>query len=84
MAGSETKQDLLGQFLKITGYTKADVLAWNGERRTFVTDNGGKYRLDDDARNVIRMAGPSAPKLVDDDRAAEEAQREAAENAGSR
>jgi hypothetical protein len=52
----------LGIFLKKSGYTKADVLSTNGQKRTFVTSNGGKYQLTKQGEIRI-LKGPNYPSM---------------------
>jgi hypothetical protein len=49
-----------GIFLKKSGYTKADLLSVNDQKRTFVTSNGGKYQLTKQGEIRV-LKGPNFP-----------------------
>jgi hypothetical protein len=36
---------VLAKFLRVSGYEESDLLDYDTRRRTFVTNNGGKYHL---------------------------------------
>lgn len=51
------------QFLDATGYGSSDILSLNYSTRTFLTRNGGCYRVEEDGV-VTHLAGPAVD--VDD------------------
>jgi hypothetical protein len=48
--------------LKVSGYKEAQVMGSSEARRTFSTDNGGKYLLSKKGTNVRVISGPPTPK----------------------
>lgn len=56
---SESQGELRRLFFEATGYGSSDLLSLNYSTRTFLTSNGGKYRVDEDG-SISRIAGPSA------------------------
>lgn len=58
----ETASDAqLARFLKLSGYKKSDVIGSNESRATFVTDNGGSYKLVEKGKRIEVLAGPPFP-----------------------
>jgi hypothetical protein len=51
-------------FLKVTGYKESDIIASTESRRTFVTENGGKYLLSPKGSKVRVIAGPAYPNIL--------------------
>jgi hypothetical protein len=62
--------DLRERFLELSGYTKADIIGSNDERRTIVTANGGKYEVSKKGTRLRKLSGPDTP--ADREAAAEE------------
>jgi hypothetical protein len=58
---------LLGNFLKLTGYTSKDVIAQNETARIYVTSNGGKYQLSAKGTQVKVLSGPLPPKATEEE-----------------
>lgn len=55
---------------KLVGVKTEDVIAYNSERQTAVTAQGGKYKLSADGKSVLHLAGPvpaSAKKDEDEE-----------------
>lgn len=62
VASDETeKRGLLSSFLKLSGYSKRDITAFNREARTVVTSNGGKYKVSASGRQLKVLSGPQPP-----------------------
>jgi len=54
---NEGQEELRRQFLEATGYGSGDVLSLSYETRTFLTRNGGTYRVSEDG-NIDHISGP--------------------------
>jgi len=54
----------LGTFLKLSGYKKSDILAWNEDRRTVVTTNGSKYQVSRDKKQLKILTGAVPPSAT--------------------
>lgn len=76
------KTPVRDHLMKILKLDEDDVLSSNEDRRTIVTADGGKYKLDADDKTVHHLSGPPLTGVVNDADAEAEARREAAENAG--
>jgi hypothetical protein len=60
---TEPQNRLRRQFLDATGYGSSDILSLNYSTRTFLTRNGGCYKVEEDG-TVTHLAGPAVD--VDD------------------
>jgi hypothetical protein len=47
------------KMLKAVGASEEDVLSYNSEAQTLVTQQGGKYRLTADGKTLQHLAGPA-------------------------
>ena len=57
----KAEKSALARFLKLTGYTKEEVISANGRTRTYATANGGKYLLAEKGTQIRRLQGPLPP-----------------------
>ncbi len=51
------------RIMKLAGIDAEDVLGFNNERKTLVTSDGSKLKLDADGKTVSVLAGPVPAKL---------------------
>lgn len=56
---SDEQVELKRMFFEATGYGSSDLLSLSFSSRTFLTKNGGKYRVDQDG-SITHLAGPPA------------------------
>lgn len=64
-AKSSKKDDLVAQFLRVSGYKSSDVIGHSDERRTVVTSNGGKYEVNKKGTRVLKLLGPDTPATLE-------------------
>lgn len=60
---NEEQNTLLADFFEATGYSDSDLLSLNYQTRTFLTRNGGKYKVKEDG-DIDHLDGP--PPAVED------------------
>lgn len=60
---TEKKSSVVSSFLKVSGYERSDIAAFNAARRTVVTKNGGKYVVSKSGRQIKHLAGPLPPSV---------------------
>lgn len=61
----DSKASVVTSFIKLSGYEKADIAAYNTGRRTVVTKNGGKYVVSKSGKQLKHLAGPLPPSVAD-------------------
>lgn len=81
-AAKAEKTPVRDRLVKLLKLDEDDVLSSNEERRTIVTADGGKYKLDANDKTVHHLGGPLLDGVVNDADAEAEARREITENAG--
>ena len=66
-APASSTPKLISSFVKLSGYKRADVLAYSEERRTVVTKNGSKYLVSKSGKQLKVLLGALPPSAEEDE-----------------